>query len=53
MATLIDRVRAYLRSPKGRQQVEEAKQKAEEWAQDPRNQQKARRLLERFRGRRH
>jgi hypothetical protein len=49
MATLIDRVRAYLRSPKGRQQVEKAKR----MARDPRNQQKARRFLERFRGRRH
>jgi hypothetical protein len=53
MATLIDRVRAYLRSPKGRQQVEKAKRKAEELARDPRNQQRVRGLLERFRGRRH
>ncbi|WP_169789038.1 hypothetical protein [Nonomuraea candida] len=49
MATLMDRVRAYLRSPKGRANMEKAKQ----LARDPRNQQKARRLLERFRGRRH
>ncbi|GAA3615403.1 hypothetical protein GCM10022419_120920 [Nonomuraea rosea] len=49
MATLIDRVRAYLRSPKGRANVEKAKR----MARDPRNQQKARRFLERFRGRRH
>jgi hypothetical protein len=49
MATLMDRVRAYLRSPKGRQQVERAKQ----LARDPRNQQKARHFLDRFRGRRH
>jgi hypothetical protein len=49
MATLMDRVRAYLRSPKGRQQVENAKR----MARDPRNQQKVRQFLERFRGRRH
>lgn len=49
MAKLMDRVRAYMRSPKGRQQVEKAKR----MARDPRNQQKARRLLDRFRGRRH
>lgn len=49
MATLMDRVRAYLRSPKGRQTIEKAKRAA----QDPRNQQKARRFLDRFRSRRH
>jgi hypothetical protein len=41
MTTLMDRVRAYLRSPKGRQTVEK------------RNQQKARRFLDRLRSRRH
>jgi hypothetical protein len=49
MATLIDRVRAYLRSPKGKQQIERAKR----MARDPRNQNKARQLLARLRGRRH
>ncbi|MGI5271803.1 hypothetical protein ACQEUU_21805 [Nonomuraea sp. CA-218870] len=45
MATLMDRVRAYMRSPKGRQAVESAKR----MARDPRNQHKARRFLDRFR----
>ncbi len=45
----MERVRAYLRSPKGQQTVEKAKR----MARDPRNQQKARQFLERFRGRRH
>ncbi|MDA0637214.1 hypothetical protein OUY22_27750 [Nonomuraea sp. MCN248] len=49
MATLMDRVRAYMRSPKGRQTIESA----ERMARDPRNQHKARRLLDRFRSRRH
>jgi hypothetical protein len=47
--TLMDRVRAYLNSPKGRQQIEKAKR----MASDPRNQQKARRFLDKFRSRRH
>ncbi|MEV0612469.1 hypothetical protein AB0I81_04025 [Nonomuraea sp. NPDC050404] len=49
MATLIDRIRAYFRSPKGRQNLEKAKR----MARDPRNQQKARRFLDRLRTRRH
>ncbi|MFB4270854.1 hypothetical protein [Nonomuraea sp. GTA35] len=49
MTTLMDRVRAYLRSPKGRQTIEKAKRAA----RDPRNQQKARRFLDRLRSRRH
>jgi hypothetical protein len=49
MTSLMNRVRAYLRSPKGRQSVESAKR----MARDPRNQQKARGFLSRFRSRRH
>ncbi|MDP4508288.1 hypothetical protein [Nonomuraea turcica] len=49
MATLMDRVRAYLRSPKGKQNVEKAKR----MARDPRTQQKARQFLDRLRSRRH
>jgi hypothetical protein len=49
MATLIDRLRAYLHSPKGRQNVEKAKR----MARDPHTQQKVRRYLDRFRSRRH
>ncbi|MBT2226744.1 hypothetical protein [Nonomuraea sp. NEAU-A123] len=49
MATLMDRVRAYLRSPKGRQTVEKAKR----MARDPNNQRKARQFLDRFRSKRH
>ncbi|GAA3687663.1 hypothetical protein GCM10022224_061070 [Nonomuraea antimicrobica] len=45
MTRLMDRVRAYLRSPKGRQNIEKAKR----IARDPRNQQKARRFLDRLR----
>ncbi|NBE98134.1 MULTISPECIES: hypothetical protein [Nonomuraea] len=46
---LMDRVRAYMRSPKGRQNVEKAKR----MARDPHTQQKVRRFLNRFRTRRH
>ncbi|MEO3867359.1 hypothetical protein ABGB18_00860 [Nonomuraea sp. B12E4] len=49
MATFMDRVRAYLRSPQGRQNVEKAKR----MARDPRTRDKARRLLNRWRSRRH
>ncbi|MDA0645987.1 MULTISPECIES: hypothetical protein [Nonomuraea] len=49
MASLMDRVRAYMRSPKGRQTVESAKR----MARDPRNQHKARHFLDKFRSRRH
>ncbi|MEO3805915.1 hypothetical protein [Nonomuraea sp. B1E8] len=47
--TLMDRVRAYMRSPKGRQNVEKAKR----MARDPHTQQQVRRFLDRFRTRRH
>ncbi|MFD1545149.1 hypothetical protein [Nonomuraea guangzhouensis] len=49
MATLMDRVRAYLRSPKGRQNIEKAKR----MARDPNNQRKARQFLDRLRSKRH
>ncbi|WP_181449022.1 hypothetical protein [Nonomuraea aridisoli] len=49
MATLMDRVRTYLRSPQGRQNLEKAKR----MARDPHTQQKVRRFLDRFRSRRH
>ncbi|GAA2863663.1 hypothetical protein GCM10010517_22760 [Streptosporangium fragile] len=45
MASLIDRIRNYFRTPQGRRNVEKAKA----MARDPRTQQKARRLLSRFR----
>lgn len=48
MATLMDRVRAFLRSPQGRQTVEKAKR----MARDPHTQAKARRFLDRLRPRR-
>ncbi|MEU7892804.1 hypothetical protein AB0B45_08050 [Nonomuraea sp. NPDC049152] len=47
MATLMDRVRAYLRSPQGKQTIEKAKR----MANDPQNQAKARRFLDRLRRR--
>ncbi|GAA3417268.1 hypothetical protein GCM10018952_48600 [Streptosporangium vulgare] len=46
MASLIDRVRSYLRTPQGQRNMEKAKA----MARDPRNQQKLRGLLDRFRG---
>jgi hypothetical protein len=49
MTKLMERVRAYMRSPQGRQTVEKAKR----MARDRHNQQKARRFLDRFRSRRH
>ncbi|MCA2219816.1 hypothetical protein [Nonomuraea aurantiaca] len=49
MATLMDRVRAYLRSPQGKQTMEKAKR----MANDPENQRKARRFLDKLRSRRH
>lgn len=49
MASLMDRIKAYLHSPKGRQTVEQGKR----MARDPRNQQKARRFLDKFRSKRH
>ncbi|WP_199565729.1 hypothetical protein [Spongiactinospora rosea] len=47
MASLVDKVRRYLSSPQGRQAVEKAKR----MANDPRNRQKARGLLDRWRRR--
>jgi hypothetical protein len=44
----MDRVRAYLRSPKGRQNIEKAKR----MASDPNNQRKARQFLDRLRSKR-
>ncbi len=46
MASLMDRVRNYLRTPQGQRHMEKAKT----MARDPRNQQKLRGLLARFRG---
>ncbi|GGL13015.1 hypothetical protein [Planomonospora parontospora] len=46
MASLIARIRNYLSSPQGHRNLEKAKA----MARDPRNQQKARGLLSRFRG---
>ncbi|MET7461047.1 hypothetical protein [Nonomuraea sp. NPDC005501] len=48
MATLMDKLRAYLRSPQGQQTIEKAKR----MANDPRNQDKARRFLDKFRTKR-
>ncbi|MCG5215331.1 hypothetical protein [Streptosporangium sp. KLBMP 9127] len=49
MATLMDKVRRYIQSPQGRQNVEKAKR----MANDPRNKQKLRGLLDKFRSRGH
>ncbi|WP_431899742.1 hypothetical protein [Nonomuraea sp. bgisy101] len=49
MTTLMDKLRAYLRSPQGKQTIEKAKR----MANDPQNQAKARRFLDRLRLRRH
>ncbi|MEV0143343.1 MULTISPECIES: hypothetical protein [unclassified Nonomuraea] len=49
MATLMDKLRAYLRSPQGQQTIEKAKR----MASDPRNQEKARRFMDKFRTKRH
>ncbi|GIH99313.1 hypothetical protein [Planobispora takensis] len=46
MASLISRIRSYLSTPQGRRNLEKAKT----MARDPRNQQKVRRLISRFRG---
>ncbi|NRQ38610.1 hypothetical protein HII36_43330 [Nonomuraea sp. NN258] len=48
MATLMDRVRAYLRSPQGKENVEKAKR----LARDPKNQQKAKRFVDKLRTKR-
>ncbi|WP_336204342.1 hypothetical protein [Nonomuraea sp. LPB2021202275-12-8] len=49
MTKLMEKVRAYMRSPQGKQNIEKAKR----MASDPQNQQKARRFLDKFRSRRH
>ncbi|WP_202638131.1 hypothetical protein [Bailinhaonella thermotolerans] len=50
MASLIDRIRRYVRSPEGRRNIEKAKRAA----RDPRNQARLRDLMGRLRGgRRH
>ncbi|PRX99618.1 hypothetical protein [Allonocardiopsis opalescens] len=46
MASLIDRIKRYLRSPQGRQNLDRAKRAA----RDPRNRRRLRRLLHRFGG---
>jgi hypothetical protein len=46
MASLIDKVRHYLSTPAGRRNMEKAKA----MANDPRNQQKLRQFMNRFRG---
>ncbi|MGC5010432.1 hypothetical protein ACLQ2R_06665 [Streptosporangium sp. DT93] len=46
MASMIDRIKNYLRTPQGQRNMEKAKT----MARDPRNQQKIRGLLNRFRG---
>ncbi|MET9337738.1 MULTISPECIES: hypothetical protein [unclassified Nonomuraea] len=45
----MDKVRAYLRSPEGKQTIDKAKR----MASDPHNQAKARRFLDRLRPKRH
>ncbi|NUW34311.1 hypothetical protein HTZ77_23145 [Nonomuraea sp. SMC257] len=49
MATLMDKLRGYLRSPQGQQTIEKAKR----MANDPHNQEKARRFLDKLRTKRH
>lgn len=49
MTKLMERVRAYMRSPQGKQTVDKGKR----MARDPHTQQKARRFLDKFRSRRH
>lgn len=46
MASIVDRIKRFLRSPQGQQ----ARARAERMARDPRTQAKMRRLLGRFRG---
>ncbi|WP_187438062.1 hypothetical protein [Actinomadura decatromicini] len=49
MASVIDRIKRFMRSPQG----QKARARAERLARDPRTQAKARRLLSRYRGGRH
>ncbi|GII83402.1 hypothetical protein Ssi03_13920 [Sphaerisporangium siamense] len=48
MAGIVDRIKDYLRSPKGQEHV----RRVETMAKDPQNQRKLRELLDRWRGRR-
>ncbi|WP_192809574.1 hypothetical protein [Actinomadura rudentiformis] len=49
MASLIAKIKAWMRSPQGQQ----ARARAERMARDPRTKAKARGLLTKFRGKRH
>jgi len=46
MASIVQRIKDYLQTPRGRQNVEKAKT----MARDPRNQQRLRRLMDQWRG---
>jgi hypothetical protein len=48
MASMVDRIKEYLRSPKGRERIEKAKT----MAKDKRNQRKVREFVDRWRARR-
>ncbi|GGO13134.1 hypothetical protein [Microbispora bryophytorum] len=48
MSSIVQRIRDYLQSPKGRENVEKVKTKA----RDPHNQQRLRRLMDQWRGHR-
>lgn len=48
MASIVDRIKDYLHSPKGRENVERAKTAA----RDPQNQQRLRRLMDQWRSHR-
>ncbi|MCE7002398.1 hypothetical protein LWC34_06065 [Kibdelosporangium philippinense] len=48
MAGLMDRIKNFLRSPKGQQMTD----KAREMAKDPRNQERARQAADKLRGKR-
>ncbi|MFI0449004.1 hypothetical protein [Actinomadura sp. 6N118] len=49
MASLMAKIKAWMRSPQGQQ----ARARAERMARDPRNKAKARSVLAKFRGKRH
>ncbi|GAB3147157.1 hypothetical protein [Microbispora hainanensis] len=48
MASIVQRIREYLQTPKGRENVEKAKT----MARDPQNRQRVRRLMDQWRGHR-
>ncbi|WP_169949506.1 hypothetical protein [Microbispora sp. H11081] len=48
MASIVQRIRDYLQTPKGRENVEKVKT----MARDPQHQQRLRRLMDQWRGRR-